>query len=579
VRVFRLRLLLEMFAVAAPAAEARERRLFGLLMLVAFVVIGAGIGLRDPWPSDEPRFTLAAKQMVDSGEWLFPHRGVELYSDKPPMLMWLEAASYELTRHWRVAFLLPSLLASLATIALTYDLGRRLWDRRAGLFAAGALLATFQFVYQAKRAQIDPLIVCWLTLANWGLLIHFVRGPDWRAYWIGCFAAGLGVITKGVGVLAALMFVPYVFAVWRGWPGVTRAAAPLRWLGGAVAFAAAAALWLAPMLTAALARGTPEYAAYVQDVLFHQTAGRFLNSWDHPHSFLFYVPIVLFSWFPLSLTYAGTIPRWRDALRARDARVLLPLAWCALVIVFFCIPKGKRDVYIMPVLPMLALASGPYLEALTAARSFRAAACAIACVGGAILLVAGIGGYAGSALIGQVVQRDLPDAGDAAWGIAIAIGAAMLAAAAIFRVRRGVHALLAGLAAMWLVWSFWAYPVFNGPSSAAEVMRRAGAAIGPDAELGMVAWKEQNMLLADRPALDFGFTRPWPEQFAAATRWQARAPDHRWLFALEDAMGACVDKAGAIDVGRANRREWWVFRADVVVPGCVPAGGTDADTP
>ncbi len=566
-----------MIVAAVPAGEARERRLFRLLMLIAFIVIGAGIGLRDPWPSDEPRFALAAKQMVDSGEWLFPKRGIELYSDKPPMLMWLEAASFELTRHWRIAFLLPSLIASLATLALTYDLGRRLWNRRVGLFAAGVLLATFQFVYQAKRAQIDPIVVCWLTLANWGLLLHFLRGPDWRAYWIGCFAAGLGVITKGVGVLAAFLFVPYVFALWRGWPGVARSAAPLRWLGGAVAFAAAVALWLVPMLICARAHGTPEYAAYVQDILFHQTAGRYASSWDHPHSFLFYAPIVLFSWFPLSLTYPGTFARWRDALRERDARVLLPLAWCVLVVVFFCIPKGKRDVYIMPVLPMLALASAPYLEALVARRWLRVAACAIAAAGGALLFVAGLAGYLGGAWVERLVERDLPDAGSAAWGIAIAIGASMLVAAAIFRARRGVHALLVGLAAMWLVWSFWGYPVFNAGSSAAGVMRRTGEVIGTDAELGMVAWKEQNLLLADRPARDFGFTKPWPEQFAAATRWQAAAPEHRWLFVLEDAMGACVDKAKAIDVGRANRREWWVFRADAVVPGCVPENTGDDD--
>ena len=57
------------------------RRGFWCLLLVALVVLGAGIGLRDPWPSDEPRFTLVAKWMVQSGDWLFPHRGSELYAD------------------------------------------------------------------------------------------------------------------------------------------------------------------------------------------------------------------------------------------------------------------------------------------------------------------------------------------------------------------------------------------------------------------------------------------------------------------------------------------------------------------
>ena len=37
---------------------------FGLAVLV----LGAGLGLRDPWPADEPRFALVARQMVEAGE-------------------------------------------------------------------------------------------------------------------------------------------------------------------------------------------------------------------------------------------------------------------------------------------------------------------------------------------------------------------------------------------------------------------------------------------------------------------------------------------------------------------------------
>src|SRR4051812_27764848 len=156
---------------------ARARRQFWFFLILAALLLAAGIGLRDPWPSDEPRFALAAKQMVESGDWLFPHRGIELYSDKPPVMFWLQAAAYEIVRNWRVAFLLPSLLAGLLTLGLTYDMGRRLWNHRAGMYAAIAVLFAFQFMYQVKRAQIDPLIMAWITLANWGLLLHFLRGP------------------------------------------------------------------------------------------------------------------------------------------------------------------------------------------------------------------------------------------------------------------------------------------------------------------------------------------------------------------------------------------------------------------
>lgn len=561
-----------------PAAI--QRRQFWLFMLFALVLLGIGIGLRDPWPSDEPRFALTAKQMVESGDWLFPHRGRELYSDKPPVMFWLQASAYEVVRNWRIAFLLPSLLAGLLTLGLTYDLGRRFWNHRAGLYAGIAVLFAFQFMYQVKRAQIDPIIMGWITLANWGLLLHFLRGPNWRAYWLGCFAAGVGVITKGVGILALLMFVPYLFARWRGWDGVTRTSnSALRWLGGALAFLAPILVWGLSVLLVAKVRGGPEYQAYVDDLFFRQTAGRYAKSWDHPQPFWYYLPILLFNWFPLSLAYVGAVPRWWRDLKLAEPRILLPLAWGLLTIVFFSIPTGKRDVYLMPTLPMIALAMSPYLVEITGARWLRNTAFAIAlCVG---LAVVGAGVWAAlghSARFEDMLQRrELEDLDHAVWGMFLVIGAAFVLAAAWFRPRRGVHALLAGIAALWIVWSVWAYPLLNDSSSAAGVMRRARELAGPDIEIGMVAWKEQNLLMAQGPVREFGFVHGWNRQYEEAVRWLSEAPHQRRIFILDEAMGKCVDQSKATRVGRANRREWWMLGIDAVVPNCIPVTRKDEE--
>jgi 4-amino-4-deoxy-L-arabinose transferase-like glycosyltransferase len=510
--------------------------------------------------------------MVQSGDWMFPHLGIELYPDKPPMLMWMEAASFEVLHNWRIAFLLPSLLAALLTLVLTYDLGRKLWNPRVGLYAAGALLAVFQFVYQCKRAQIDPLIMGWITLANWGLLLHFLRGPNWRAYWLACFAAGLGVITKGVGFLALLMFVPYVWARWRNWDGVTRTSgSALHWLGGALAFFSAIALWLVPMLLMAKAHGTPEYTDYVNNILFHQTADRYSDSWAHAQPFWYFLPIVLFNWFPLSLTYPGTVTRWWRAIRGGEARIMLPLVWGTMLIVFFSIPIGKRDVYVMPVLPMIALVTASYLEELLGKTWLRVSAFAIALIAGLVFTGAGISALRGAhAAVALVQQRGLADGGLALWWMVLAIGLAMITAAAWFRPRRGAHALLAGAAALWVIWSLWASPVLNDSSSSAGIMRHAGQLIGRDSELALVGWREQNLLMADRPVREFGFLTPPDQQFVQAVKWQAESPAHRWIFTLDRAMGECVDRKLATLAGVANRREWWLFRADAVKPGCVP---------
>ncbi len=565
-------------------ATPRERRWFWLLLLLALVILGAGIGLRDPWPSDEPRFALAAKQMVESGNWLFPHRGSELYADKPPMLMWLQAASFELTRTWRLAFMLPSLLASLGTLLLVYDLGRRLWNRRTGLYAAGGLLLAFQFVYQGQRAQIDPLVVFFITAANWGLLRHLLAPPErkthWPAYWFGCFCAGLGVITKGVGFIALFMLIPYVWAAVRGWHGVVRpgGGAWWRWLLGLAATLAAIALWLVPMLLVATARdANPAYAGYVHDILFKQTAQRYANAWHHIHAWWYYLPIVLFSWLPFSLLYPGCVPRWWRQLKAGDARILLPLGWVVLVLAFFSASAGKRDVYILPALPMLALACAPLVGELLPKRWLRVAGLVFIAVLGALML--GLGLYALHGYAPKVVQfatdYGLADGGAALWWMCVVLGAVQLALVALLRVRRAVLAVAAGMAALWLAWGFWAVPQLNAASSAGALMEQVRSHLAPGDQLGLVAWKEQNLLMLDRPAVDFGFRQPWHLQFAHAVAWQAQAPATRWLFVQQPAMGGCVDRAKAVDLGYANRRQWWMFKQDALVSGCVPSAAVD----
>ena len=86
----------------------------------------------------------------------------------------------------RIAFLLPSMLAGLACLALLYDLGRRLWNRETGLAAALALLFTVQFVWQTRQAQIDATLLFWCVLSLYGLLRHLLR-------------AGLGMVRTGLG--------------------------------------------------------------------------------------------------------------------------------------------------------------------------------------------------------------------------------------------------------------------------------------------------------------------------------------------------------------------------------------------
>ena len=557
-------------ATPATAPRLTESHLF---WIVAVLVLGAGLGLRDPWPADEPRFALVARQMVESGQWLFPMRGDELYPDKPPLFMWLQAACYALLDNLRLAFLLPSLLSALATLWLVRDLGRRLWSSEAGAYAAWALLFALQFTFQARRAQIDPLVTFCITLSMYALLRHLLRGPDLRLWTLGWCAAGLGIISKGVGVIALLVLLPAGWASLRGWSGVTPQGwgRVSTWLGP-LALLLPLGLWLGPMMWTVQHSGDPALQAYADNILLKQTARRYSNAWHHHQPWWYFFQVMATQWLPAMLAVPWIVPRWRQALRQRDARVLLPLAWVMLVLLFFTLSSGKREVYILPALPMLCLAMGPWLPEVIARAWPRRCAFAMAALLAGVLTIGGAMVWFGSPGFEDKLAR-VRDAGgnaDDIGALLIAIGVFGLAALAWWRVRGAVPALLTTLGALWVGVGLLGQPMVNEASSARGLMHRVGQNIGPGAELGLVAWKEQNLLMADRPAATFGFLRPVREQLRDALVWQRQSSAVRWLLVERQALDRCIDRGRATLAGLANRREWWL------VPGPATAACFDA---
>jgi 4-amino-4-deoxy-L-arabinose transferase-like glycosyltransferase len=564
--------------------DPRQRRELWWFLAIAFVVLAAGIGLRQPWPSDEPRFVLVAKQMWESGDWWFPHRGAELYPDKPPLYFWLLGAAYALVRDWTWAFLLPSLLAAMATLAMTWDLGRRLWSHRAGLWAATAVLCALQFLYQSKRAQIDPTEVALITLGMYGLLRHLLLGPGWRWYWLGCFAAGLGVIAKGVGFLPLLALLPYAAMRMRGWnqlpdPGRGNA---LRWIAGGIAFLAAIALWLLPMVLLALNDGDAQHRAYLDEILFKQTAGRYASTSIHPQPAWYFLGVIAMFWMPFSLALPWLAPRWRDAWRERAAKVWLPLAWSLLVLLFFSLAHGKRDMYILPMLPMVALAAAPYLSAIAAKKGFRACLFALVATLALLFLFAGAAALSGEPKFEAKIEfeRGLAPGSDALWRLLAIVGAAMLVALAFAR-KHLLASVATALGLMVVLLFSGAAVLLDDASSARGLMRAARAQAGPDVEIGLVGWREQQLLQAVGPTAEFGFRQPWDEQLRRGVAWMAQSPRDRELLVNEDALQACVDLGRSVEVGRANRRAWWLVPAAAVVGECAatdtPATPADED--
>ncbi|MFQ2619241.1 ArnT family glycosyltransferase [Aeromonas caviae] len=534
---------------------------FGWLLLIALVVLGAGLGLRDPWPADEPRFALIAKEMVESGQWLFPMRGGEIYPDKPPMFMWGIAIGYLLTGSIKVAFLLPSLLAGLLTITLVWDMGRRLWSPSVGFLAGLLLLFTVQFTLQAKTAQIDALVTFFITLGVYGFVRFLLCGGGWRWYWLGWFAAGLGIITKGVGLLALLILIP---AIWTHREKI-RAAPLSAWLKallGPLAMALAMGLWLVPMLEAVTRSGDPLLLAYRDNILLRQTVTRYANAWHHVKPFWYYLTSVIPPfWLPLSLLLPWLVVAWRKAIQGQDKRIILLLGYLVLVIVFFSVSPGKRGVYVTPGTPALALLTAPFVAELLArvwpARLLGGLGwlLGIICVGGA-----------GALAFSAKLASKLGDLGPAPWLPLLAMGAALLLINALLR-RAPLSAILCSLAVGWLIYSSWICVKLNDMRTPEGVMALAAERVPAGNELLLAGFKEQHLLFSQQPLRHYSYQMPDGEQSREAAAWIAAAPG-RWVLGAADLMAVCFDADRMESLGNRHRTDWMLAGVDALKPEC-----------
>ena len=536
------------------------------LLGLGLLFMATGLGLRDPWPPDEPRFALVAQDMLRTGDWLIPRVGGDLYADKPPLFFWLVAAATTLTGSLRIGFLLPSLLAGLGTLLLTYDLLRRARGREAGLAAAFVLLLTFQFVWQARQAQIDAVLCFFTTLSLYGLLRHHCLGPARGWYLVGWAAAGLGVITKGVGFLPLLALVPFVLLARRGWPAAVKRVGSLG-VAGVAATLVAIGLWFVPMIVATSAGG--ELLGYRNEILFHQTLTRYAGAWHHQAPLYYYfVEIIPLFWLPLVALVPWLWPRWRAAFRGRDTMTAVLLAWVVIVVIFFTASSGKRGLYVLPAVPALAMATGPWLPELLRARGPRRLAFVLACV---------LTGFAGLAAAYLGFDTDRAAQVFTAFDIEPVLPLAVIAtcgalAIALFRVRDGWLSYAGVLGSVLALTGYMVYPRIDAVRSGRAFTDRVEQASAGVAELALVGAKEQYLLQIKRPSFNFGHARwrEWQEEAADAAAWLA-LDSSRAVLMNRRTMELCFRGASAVDLGRANQQHWFLVSGEPDA-ACVASG-------
>ena len=122
----------------------------------------------------ETHFSLGARMMVETPEYLLPHAPHELPLNKTPLQYWLIGMAYKLFGFNHGAGRIPSALCGLGIIMAVYVLGIRFHGKIAALTASAMLTTTYLFWSFARLSMPDLLLtlciaitmVCWTPCAH-----------------------------------------------------------------------------------------------------------------------------------------------------------------------------------------------------------------------------------------------------------------------------------------------------------------------------------------------------------------------------------------------------------------------------
>src|SRR5713226_2976017 len=143
-----------------------------LLLAVAAGLSLPNLGGPSLWDIDEGNNAEAAREMMESDNWVVPTFNYQLRVDKPALLYWLQIFSYRVFGINEFAARIPSALAALFTVLVSYELGRLMFGAATGLMAGLVLASATAFCASAHFANPDALLNAFTVLA----LFFFWRG-------------------------------------------------------------------------------------------------------------------------------------------------------------------------------------------------------------------------------------------------------------------------------------------------------------------------------------------------------------------------------------------------------------------
>jgi len=150
--------------------DARLLRINFLIALGAMLLFVPFLGAVHLFDWDEINFAECAREMLVTGDYLSVQINYQPFWEKPPLFIWMQAASMKIFGINEFAARLPNAICGIITLLFFLNMGRKLVDDNFGwiwlLVYAGSFLPHFYF----KSGIIDP----WFNLFIFSGIYYFI---------------------------------------------------------------------------------------------------------------------------------------------------------------------------------------------------------------------------------------------------------------------------------------------------------------------------------------------------------------------------------------------------------------------
>lgn len=289
------------------------------------------IYLRSSLHVDEARYLSVAFEMYTSNGYLVPHLNGASYSHKAPLLFWLTCLVWHIIGVSEFAARLIPLFLTLGSAALVQRLAS---SRAAIIFLGFTILQVWAQAFMFDNLMMLCVILGWVGLTE-------------RKNWLIALAIACGILTKGPVIFVYIL--PAAFFLARQQCKETGLIGSLKTLPYQSFFigTAVALVWVA----LALYYGDPSYR---EAILWKQTAGRLVNSFNHQRPWWFYpavLPAILFPWIAVPKLWQSLKHRSYQLSELDRTMLLATLVTLGCFQLISC----KQLQYLFPLLPVLAI--------------------------------------------------------------------------------------------------------------------------------------------------------------------------------------------------------------------------------